>query len=96
MLNAVLDSETDKLMEYFHLIRNPKYRQLCGQSYRKESGRLAQGISLQVTVTNTIFFVFKVNVPANRWKDVTYGRIVVSYQLEKDDPYRTRITVVGD
>ena len=49
----------------------------------------------QVKGTNTIFFIDKENVPADRWKDVTYGRIFVIYQLEKDNPYRPRLTVGG-
>ena len=58
--------------------------------------RLSQGIPGQVKGTNTIFFIDKSNVLANRWKGITYGRIVVSYRPEKDDPYRTRLTVGDD
>ena len=45
--------------------------------------------------TNTIFFIDKANVPAERWKDVTYGRVVVAYRPEKSYPYQTRLTVGG-
>ena len=31
------------------------------------------------------------NIPENRSKDVIYGRVVVSYLTQKDDPYRTRL-----
>ena len=44
----------------------------------------------------TIFFINKDEVPLDRWRDVTYGRIVVSYRPEKDDPYRFRLTVGGN
>ena len=59
-------------------MKNQKYRQLYGQSYGKEFGRLAQGIPGQVKGTNKIFFFDNANVPAELWKDVTYGHIVVS------------------
>ena len=42
------------------------------------------------------FFIDKADVPPERWKDVTYGRVVVSYRPEKGDPYRTRLTVDGN
>ena len=35
-------------------------------------------------------------MPTERWKDVTYGRVVVNYHPEKSDPYRTRLTVGGN
>ena len=50
----------------------------------------------QVTGTNTIFFINKKDVPADRWRDVTYGCVVVNFRPEKEDPYRTRLTVGGD
>ena len=43
-------------------------------------GRIAQGIPDVVKGTNTIFFIDKVDVPAEQWKDVTYGRVVVDYR----------------
>ena len=35
-------------------------------------------------------------MPSDRWKDVTYGKIVVNYRPEKEYPYRVRLTVDGD
>ena len=35
-------------------------------------------------------------MPADRWRDVTYGRVDVNYITEKDDPYRTCLTVGGN
>jgi hypothetical protein len=49
-----------------------------------------------VTGTNTIFFINKADVPANRWQDITYRRVVVNYRPKKDVPYWTRLTVGGD
>eukprot|EP00804_Cyclotella_cryptica_P025711 CCRYP_002912-RA/>CCRYP_002912-RA protein AED:0.45 eAED:0.45 QI:0/0/0/1/1/1/2/0/112 len=36
------------------------------------------------------------HVPQDRWKDVTYGRIVANFRPEKEDPYRIRLTVGGN
>ena len=43
-----------------------------------------------------VFFIDKKDIPAARWRDVTYGRIVVSFRPEKKDPNRVRLTVGGD
>jgi hypothetical protein len=75
-------------MEYRHLIKNPKYCTTWKNAYGKELGRLAQGIPGTVQGTNTIVFISPNQVPPNRQKDVTYGRICANYRPEKDDPYR--------
>jgi len=56
MLNAVLDMTTSELMEMRHLLVNPKYKELWGNSYTKELGRLAQGVP-GVSGTDTITFI---------------------------------------
>eukprot|EP00804_Cyclotella_cryptica_P001906 CCRYP_007349-RB/>CCRYP_007349-RB protein AED:0.31 eAED:0.31 QI:0/-1/0/1/-1/1/1/0/639 len=96
MLHAVLNDETGELMEYRHLIANPKYRDTWQNAYGKELGRLVQGLPSIVKGTNTIAFIQRTHVPQDRWKDVTYGRIVANFRPEKDDPYRIRLTVGGN
>ena len=93
MINAFLDKDSGELMEYRRLMKNPKYRQLYRDSYTKEIGHLERGMPGLAEGTNTIFFITKKEVPADRWRDVTYGQIVVNYRPEKADPYRTRLTV---
>ena len=46
--------------------------------------------------TDTIFFIKKSDIPKERLKDVTYGRIVVDYRPNKSDPNRSRLTAGGD
>ena len=53
--NTVLDEETDNILEYWHLIRLPKYKQDWGISFGNEVGRLAQGMLGRVTGTDTMF-----------------------------------------
>eukprot|EP00804_Cyclotella_cryptica_P023928 CCRYP_010044-RA/>CCRYP_010044-RA protein AED:0.06 eAED:0.07 QI:0/0/0/1/1/1/3/0/1072 len=96
MLHAVLNDETGELMEYRHLIANPKYRDTWQNAYGKELGRLAQGLPGIVKGTDTIAFIQRSHVPQDRWKDVTYGRIVANFCPEKEDPYRIRLTVGGN
>ena len=71
VINAVLDKDTGKLMEYRQLMKNPKYRPLYRNSYAKELGRLAQGMPGLANGTNIIFFIPKKDIPVNRWRDVT-------------------------
>ena len=95
MLNAVLDMTTGELLEMRQLLVNPKYKELWGKSYTKELGRLAQGVP-GVTGTDTIIFNRRDEVPLDRIKDETYGRVCVNYRPEKEDPNRTRLTVGGN
>ena len=83
-------------MEYLHIIRNPKYRALWRKLYRNKLGGIAQGMIGRVKGTDTIFFIENSDIPADQWKDVTYGCIVVSYRPEKSDPNRTWLKVDGD
>ena len=87
--SAVLDEETGDLLEYRHLLKNPKYRDIWSKSFGREIRRLA-------TTTETIAFMSKAMIPQNRRKDITYGRIVCTYRSEKQDPHRTRITMGGN
>ena len=50
----------------------------------------------RVNGTNTIFFIATEDLYAEIWKDVTYGRIVVSYRPENSNPNRVRLTVGSD
>eukprot|EP00804_Cyclotella_cryptica_P029060 CCRYP_005247-RA/>CCRYP_005247-RA protein AED:0.20 eAED:0.15 QI:0/0/0/1/0/0/4/0/830 len=95
-LSAILDTDTGELLEYRHLIKNPKYCTIWKNAYGKELGRLAQGIPGTVKGTNTIVFIAHNEIPPQRRKDVTYGRIVANYRPEKEDPYRIRLTVGGN
>ena len=73
-------------MEYRPLIADSKYINIRKPAYGKEVGRLAQGVTVIVDGTNTLIFIYKNEVSADRWKDVTYGRICANYRPEKSDP----------
>ena len=74
MANSVL-GENGELLEYQHLIANPKTRATWTHLYGNELGRLAQGIPGRAKGTDTIFFIPRHKVPRERAKDVTYGLI---------------------
>ena len=90
---AVLNPDTGSMMEYRHLIKDPKYKEIWNKSFANEIGRLAQGIR-DVIGTNTIFFIPVTDMPAGR--TATYGRLVCDIREEKTEKYRTRLTVGGN
>ena len=65
-------------------------------SSANEFGRLAQGVGGRIQGTDTIFFINKNQVPADRWKDVTYAKFVCELKPNKAEVHRTRLTVGGD
>ncbi len=96
MANSVL-GEKGELLEYRHLISNPKTKEVWGHSYGNEIGRLAQGMPGRNMGTNTIFFIRRDQVPRGRIKDTTYGLITCLVRPEKmDEPNRTRLVAGGD
>ena len=83
VLAEVLNEETGELMEYRHLIANPKYRATWSKAYGKDIWWLAQGIPGQFEGKDTMEFIDKSTIPQDRWKDVTYSRIMANYIPEK-------------
>ncbi len=56
MANSVLE-EHGELLEYWHLIANPKTRATWTHLYGNELGRLVQGMPGRAKGTDTIFFI---------------------------------------
>ena len=54
VIAAVLNADTGKLMEYRHLMADPKYRKIWKPAYSKELGRLAQCLEGIVKGMDTI------------------------------------------
>jgi hypothetical protein len=88
-VSAVLDDKTGDLLEYYHLLKHPKYKDVWSKFFGKEIQHLA-------TTTKTIAFMAKQDIPQARRRDITYGWIVCNYCLEKKYLYRTRITMGGN
>jgi hypothetical protein len=96
MLHSVLDKTTGHLMKIWHLLVNPKYKELWGKSYMKQLGHLAQGMPGVSKGTNTIVFICGEGILHNCKCNVTYARVCVNYCPEKEDPNRTQVTVGGN
>ena len=96
LANPVLDEETGQMLQYRQLIRHPRFKEAWNISAANEFGRLAQGCGDRVKGTDTIFFIHKHEIPANRLKDVTYVSMVCQVRTEKDEPNRTRATMGGN
>ena len=92
-INAILDETTGKTLEYKQLRQMKKYKSVWEKSFTKELDQLAQG-KCGFEGTDTIFFIRRKNIPPKR--KITYGRIVVDYRPQKENPNRTRLTVGGD
>jgi hypothetical protein len=86
---AVLDDETGNLLDYCHLMKHPKYKDVWTKSFGTEIHHLA-------TTTETIFFIQRENIPDDRKGDETYARIICTYREGKKDKYRTCITMGGN
>ena len=92
---AIIDEVTGESMEYRDLIKSEKHRVVWERSLANEIGRLCTGIR-DIKGTETMTFIPKSEIPKDRLKDVTYGRIVVSYRPQKLEKHRSRLTVGGD
>ena len=73
---AVMDASTVKVLNYWLLRRNPKYKIQWDKSAANKVGRLADGVGNRVKETTTIEFIRKYNVPLSRMKEGTYGSVV--------------------
>ncbi len=96
MANSVLGKKGE-LLEYWHLIANPKTRGTWTHSYGNELRHLTQGMPSQAKGTDTIFFIPWHMVPKERAKDVIYSLITCLIRPEKiEEPNRTRLVAGGD
>ena len=57
-----IDEDTGKALEYRHLIKHPKCKDVWETSLANKFGRLAQGIR-DIPGTDTIFFISKSKIP---------------------------------
>jgi hypothetical protein len=86
MANAVICSDTGKLLKHNEIITKVRYRIKWMRSTANKINRLYN--------TNTIRFIQWSNIPKGR--NVTYGSFVVDIKDHKEEKGRTRLTVGGD
>ncbi len=80
---AVLDNDIGDLLEYHHLIKHPKHKDIWSQSFGKEIRRLA-------TTTKTIFFCEQAGNPQGppRWCHIWQNRMCLSRQQKGQIPHK--------
>ena len=99
MAAAVLDGDTGELLEYQHLAKTPKYKDIWENSFGNETGRLAQDMPGRISkkkATNTTSFIKHNETPSKSRRDVTYTHTVCNYCDQKKKKERTCITMGGD
>ncbi len=93
-VSTVIDHETGDSLEYRHLIKHDKYKEIWTRSYANELGRLTNGIR-NIPGTNTMEYIHRNEIPKDRLKNIAYSKIVVVERPHKKEKERTRLTVVG-
>jgi hypothetical protein len=100
---AVLDKESNQLLEHCQLQQDPRYEEVWDQSYSDKLGRLCQGIITSdkaggkwVAGTNTFHLTRYSVIPHHKHKESIYTKVVCEIQEGKDDKNCTRITVGGN
>eukprot|EP00804_Cyclotella_cryptica_P009708 CCRYP_011254-RA/>CCRYP_011254-RA protein AED:0.28 eAED:0.25 QI:0/-1/0/1/-1/1/1/0/682 len=91
---AVIDNNTGDSLEYRHLIKHPKYKEIWSCSYANKLARLTDGIR-DIPGTKTMQYIRKSDNPKDRLKSVAYSKIIVVKRPQKKEKERTRLTVVG-
>ena len=64
---VVIDNVTEETLEYRHLIKHPKYKDVWETSLANKFGCLSQGIC-NISGTDIIFFIPKSEIPKDRLK----------------------------
>jgi hypothetical protein len=92
-IGTIADNITSKVLEYHHLNKSDKHRDIWHHSFPNNLGCLFQGIR-DIKGTDTCFFIAKDKMPHH--KRATYGCICCNYGPQKDEPNCTRLTIGGD
>ena len=89
-------------MEHRQLCHQPKMGPTWDASYSKELGRLCQGLGTGSTITgqhvkctDTFRPIHYDDIPQDRRISITVTSVVCKFGPEKEDPNRTRITIMG-
>ena len=100
---SVLDPSTGQYLEHRQLCRHTKLGPIWDASYDNELGRLFQGFEKEPTGTgqrtkgtNTFCVIRFKNIPRERYKGTTFTKVFYKLCPEKEDPNRTRITIMGN
>jgi hypothetical protein len=82
---AVLDNKTSNLLEYHHLMKHPKHKDVWTKSLSKEVVRLA-------ATTKAIFFINKNDILEGRRGDVTMAELYACTTMERKTSFACALT----
>ena len=104
MLQLLIQEYDHHIAHLYHTVTGAKenYNDIRAQDlvkwetrFSNDIGRLAQGVgTLMKTGNKNILFISRSKVPSGR--NIMYVNPVCEYHPHKDDPYRIRLTIVGD
>eukprot|EP00804_Cyclotella_cryptica_P018248 CCRYP_005977-RA/>CCRYP_005977-RA protein AED:0.36 eAED:0.36 QI:0/-1/0/1/-1/1/1/0/334 len=94
IVSAVIDNKTGDSLEYRHLIKHRKYKEIWTRSYANELGCLTNSIC-DIPGTKTIQYIQKCDIPKGRLKSVTFSKIVIVEHPQKKEKERMCLKVVG-
>jgi hypothetical protein len=83
----------EHITSYHKLMQDPATSDIWMQAFGKDFGSMCQGDNKTGTKGTDAFFVMEPkyvpNIPIDQ--PPTYAKVVVSYRLQKEDPYQIRI-----
>jgi hypothetical protein len=100
---SVFNENTGNFLEWPQLRTHPTLSVTWNTFYANKLGHLCQGIGTgpnkgkHVKGTNTLFPIPYYKIPSNRYREITYSKVICKVQPEKgDDANRTGITIGGN
>ena len=97
LAQLIHDKEPNMYRNYRQLLRHPNYTKAWNITAANKFERLAQELKYwRVKGTNTIKFIHKDQVPANRMKDVASDSFSCNYKPNKEEEEWTRLTAGGN
>ena len=85
--NTIIHYDTVTDLNDLQLSKHPKHQKIWKKYFGNKLGRLSQEAGGHVEGTITTFFIEKDQVPRDQLKDISYGRIVVDYRPQKEEPH---------
>ena len=99
----ILYPSTGQYLEHRQLRRHPKLGTILDASYSNDMVHLCQGVGKVPTSTgqrtkgtDTFCVIRFKDIPRDRRKCITFTKVFCKFHPEKEDPNRTRITIMGN
>ncbi len=93
-IGTIINDDTGNVLEYRHLMKKEKHKNVWAHSFTNKLKQLFQGIR-NIPNTDTSFFIPKLHVPPAH-KCPTSGHICCNCQPQKEEKHCVRLTVGGN